>query len=222
MTLPSRLLVIRSPSTMAASSATQAGVVNSSANTVANGRSVTASDQLYWPKKCVMLRAKWNFMKRGATCGRSSAPHCQQQQKHDEPGAGTDGQDFEDGELLAERTDRQRAHRKRQERAGHPCGDTADVLAGHDYSASGWFSGRALSKAGSFMQRGVGRDKLRKCVKRNLEPSRVVDLRHKVDVGQRDVAAEAVGTGLDHRFERSRSPRRSSDGTRRRFPAARA
>ncbi len=45
-TLPARLVVIRSPSIGTASSATQAGMVNSSANTVANGSSVTASAQL--------------------------------------------------------------------------------------------------------------------------------------------------------------------------------
>ena len=57
-TLPARLLVMRSPRISAASSATQAGVVNSSENTVANGSSVTASAQLNWPTKCVVLRAR--------------------------------------------------------------------------------------------------------------------------------------------------------------------
>ena len=44
-----RLVVMRSPSNSAASSATQAGMVNSSANTVANGSSVTASAQQILP-----------------------------------------------------------------------------------------------------------------------------------------------------------------------------
>jgi len=33
-------------------------VVNSSENTVANGSTVTASAQAYWPMKCVVLRAR--------------------------------------------------------------------------------------------------------------------------------------------------------------------
>ena len=108
---------------------------------------------------------------------------------------------------------------------GHDClrlgeAGVSSSAASRRHSASGWFSGRALSKAASFRQRGVGRDKLRERVERNLEPSRVVDLRHQVDVGERDIAAEAIGAGLDHGFERGEALAGSSGGTRRRSPAA--
>src|SRR6266849_2583369 len=48
---------------------------------------------------------------------------------------------------------------------------------------------------------GVGRDDLRKSIKRHLQAARVVDLRHQADVGQRDLAAEAVWRRLDHRLQ---------------------
>ena len=152
-TLPSRLLVMRSPSTSAASSATQAGVVNSSANTVANGkerhrqRPAVLADEV----RGVAREVEFHVARRGL--GAQVRARHKQRHEHDETRARSDRQDLEDVELLAKRADRQRAHRERDQRAGHPCGDPADVRAGHDYSASGWFSGRALSKAGSFSRR---------------------------------------------------------------------
>ena len=71
--LPARLLVMRSPSIGMASSATQAGMVNSSENTVANGSSVTASVHRKVPTKWMLLRARCRPMRLKASSLRSSA-----------------------------------------------------------------------------------------------------------------------------------------------------
>ena len=55
---------------------------------------------------------------------------------------------------------------------------------------------RGKRKAG-----GVHRDHPGEAVERNLEPSRVGDLRHEADVGERDARAERVGPGLKLRLE---------------------
>ena len=54
--LPRASRVIRSPRNSTANSATQAGMVNSSANTVASGSSVIASVQQICEAKCATLR----------------------------------------------------------------------------------------------------------------------------------------------------------------------
>src|SRR5262249_42279137 len=80
-----------------------------------------------------------------------------QQDRH--PGSGANGEDLEDAQGSGELADRDRHGGKRHERAGHPYEDAGDIAADHEgswrpvvYSASGWFSGRAFSKAASFWQ----------------------------------------------------------------------
>ncbi len=47
-------------------------------------------------------------------------------------------------------------------------------------------------------ERGVGRDELGKRLERRLQPPRIIHLRHKINVGERHLAAEAIRTRLDH------------------------
>ena len=62
---PIRAGVRRSPSRNAASSVVQTGLVVSSENTVANGKSVMASAQPYCAAKCRALRTKCSPSRRG-------------------------------------------------------------------------------------------------------------------------------------------------------------
>ena len=70
------------------------------------------------------------------------------------------------------------------------------------HSASGWFSGRALSKAGSFRQAASTATIFGKAVERHLQPPRIEDLRHQADVGERHVRAAGIGAGRDHGLDR--------------------
>ena len=70
------------------------------------------------------------------------------------------------------------------------------------YSASGWFSGRALSKAGSFRQAASTAAIFGYLRHVDLEAPRVEHLRHEAKVGDRDVRAERVGAGPDQRLDR--------------------
>ena len=66
----------------------------------------------------------------------------------------------------------------------------ARCLAGNArprHSASGWFSGRALSNAGKLQAGGIGRDDLWEFVERDFKPAGVCNLRDQADVGERDV-----------------------------------
>ena len=130
-----------------------------------------------------------------------------QHEQHEQPRARADRQDFEHVELLAERADGERADRERQQCAGHPENDPAELRSGHAgffgfagkgppcisppprrHSASGWFSGRALSKAGSFSSAASAATSFGNASSGTFKPPRVVHLRHEVDVGERDVA----------------------------------
>ena len=72
-TAPIRLGVSRSESSQTASKAVHAGVINSSAKTVANGNSVNAVAQQYCAPKWITLRSKFSGIRRGRTSGRRSA-----------------------------------------------------------------------------------------------------------------------------------------------------
>ena len=71
-TAPIRLTVSGSRKNHAASSASQAGLVNSSANTVASGRSVMLNAQAYCAAKCTLLRSACIPMRRGRSEARSA------------------------------------------------------------------------------------------------------------------------------------------------------
>ena len=59
-----------------------------------------------------------------------------------------------------------------------------------------------MSKAASFRALGIDGDDFRKAIERNLQASRVGDLRHQTNVGDGDGATEGIGTRTDHGFER--------------------
>ena len=78
----------------------------------------------------------------------------------------------------------------------------AILLALGCYSASGWFSGRALSKAGSFRQAASTAAIFGYLRHVDLEAARVEHLRHEAEVGERHMRAERVGAGPHQRLER--------------------
>ncbi len=74
--------------------------------------------------------------------------------------------------------------------------------AARRHSASGWFSGRALSNAGSFRQAASTATIFGKAIERDLQPPRVEHLRHQADIGERHLRAAGIGSGRDHGFDR--------------------
>src|SRR6516162_2612816 len=48
----------------------------------------------------------------------------------------------------------------------------------------------------------IDADYFGKSFERHFEASRIVDLRHKANIGQRDLATAGIGTGRDQRFQR--------------------
>ena len=84
-------------------------MVNSSANTVANGSSVTASDQQILPDEMrgVAREVQAHVPRRELL--RSAGARGENRQQDQQAAARADRQDFKDVELLAERADGQRA-----------------------------------------------------------------------------------------------------------------
>ena len=80
------------------------------------------------------------------------------------------------------------------------CNGDQSVKSG-GYSASGWFSGRARSKAGSARQAAVDGDDLGELVERHVEPPGVVDLRHQAEIGHRHGAAAGIGSRPNQRLQ---------------------
>ncbi len=72
MTAPIRLGVIRSPRKNGARTIVQAGIVNSSANTVASGSSSRLQAHRYWDPKWTVLRSRCRPMRCVLTVCRSS------------------------------------------------------------------------------------------------------------------------------------------------------
>src|SRR3954452_21577608 len=96
-------------------------------------------------------------------------PHGGDRDDDHEADHGAQRKDLHDRERAPQRADRYRHHAERQERAGHPQDHASQVhwvisrllfgsamddqeVRRRPHSASGWFSGRALSKAGSLAQ----------------------------------------------------------------------
>ena len=107
-------------------------VVNSSANTVANGNSVTASAQRYWPQEMgAVARQMHAHVARARARARSAGRMATSASSTEQAEARADRQDFEHVEMLAERPDGERAHREREQGAGHPQDDPAEFRIGH-------------------------------------------------------------------------------------------
>ena len=73
---------------------------------------------------------------------------------------------------------------------------------GEIHSASGWFSGRARSKAGSARQAASMPTIFGKLVERHLQPARIVHLRHQADVGECHLGSRRRRAPAAQRFER--------------------
>ena len=199
--------VMRSRRNSAASSAVQAGMVNSSANTVANGSSVTAQRPAKLPTKCVVLRARCK-------------PHAARRELAPQLRAQRDQRQQHEQTPTPQRIDRisnmlSCSPSSRIDSAMTENESSAPVIQRTTRPSCGWprlialvrgegpalVAGRRLPSLGvglvfrprlvegRQLQAGrVGRDDLRKLVERHLEPPRVVHLRHQTDVGKRDVA----------------------------------
>ena len=236
-----RLCVMRSPRKSGASSMVQAGIVNSSANTVASGSSSRLDAHRYCAPKWMLLRSDVQARGGGALivvpqlrAQRHERADDQQARRPraptrismmlsvaDSSRIDTAIAENDSSVPVIQRTTRAMGGmttwvRPRFQAAREGAGRGRSIAGRHRHSASGWFSGRAFSKAGKLGAGGVDGDDLGKGIERHLQAARIGDLRHQADVGERDVGAEGVGSGPQHRLERVETLAAPSGGTRRR------
>src|SRR5262249_37926444 len=74
---------------------------------------------------------------------------------------------------------------------------------GEDSLRVGLVFGPRLLEGDELGAGGIDRDDPREGVERDLEAPRIGDLRYQADVGERNVCAKGVGSGREHRLERS-------------------
>src|SRR5712672_2651483 len=172
MTAPTRLLVMCSPRKKGARRMVQAGIVNSSANTVASGSKRRLDAQRYWEVKWIELRKRCKPRRRSPRVRPSSGRKPHTQPMIARPIAARDVSismmvsaparlrieiaitQNDSSVPVIQRTTRVRSRTAvTSQFHGYGVQHRDEELATGDvYSASGWFSGRAASKAGSLAQ----------------------------------------------------------------------
>ena len=126
-----RPLVIVSLRSGIASSATQAGVVNSSAKTVASGRSVRPKAHPSVAAKWITLRARWSLKRRGFSPGRSSGLTSARASRIRTPAALRTASISKIENVGARARTAMAVAEKDEESAAHPEDDGEDAAMGH-------------------------------------------------------------------------------------------
>src|SRR5216684_62487 len=221
-TAPARLVVMRSRSSHAASKASQAGLVNSSANTVASGSKVMLSAQAYCAAKCTLLRSACVPMRRGNNEARSAGRAQASANRIARPAALRSARISNTLNVRASaRIDTAMTENDSSTPLIHSMTRpmwalvTARFLSARIAVAEAMFValecqlfrvrlvfGPRLLERGKLLAGGVGRDDAREFLERHVVTARVGDLGNEADVGEGDLGAERVGPRCDHRLDR--------------------
>src|SRR5215471_4895694 len=217
-TAPIRLAVMRSPSTGSASRSAHAGAVNSSANTVASGRSRRLFAQRYCAPRWTVLRKTCSGRCRLKTVDRRSARTAARVAITTKPRPARAARismtlnvsaSTRTETAIAENASNapliQRTTRTRCLCATIGASPLKNELRARSMTRSlrvKLVLRPGLLKGGEFRACRIDRDDFGKPSERHLQTPRVVDLRHQADIGQRDLAAEGIGRRADHGFHR--------------------
>src|SRR5215470_13376362 len=195
---------MRSPSTGIASSSAQAGVVNSSANTVASGSSSRLIAHRYCPPRCTVLRKMCSGICRLKIVARRSARAAARASMTIRPRPARTARISMTLSVPA---------RKRIDTAIAENDSSAPVIHRTTRTIFPWVTRDCslrvrlifrprLVEGGKLVAGRVGRDDLGETIERHLQAPRIVDLRHQADICERDVLAEGVGPRPDQDLER--------------------